>query len=108
MVRYDHRLRAGRSKTARQNGKIVRINAPHSDGRSSLSQAEQWPHRVNTISAHKAKQYIAALGADVSANRSRLEPRKVRTPTHWGRECSGVILSSIKRAASAAPAGSAR
>jgi hypothetical protein len=37
---------AGRSRTVRQNGKVVRINAPHNDGTLSLPQAviARWPH----------------------------------------------------------------
>jgi hypothetical protein len=40
---------AGRSKTARQAGKVVRINEPHRDGRASLTQDEIacWPRSVN-------------------------------------------------------------
>lgn len=40
---------AGRSKTARQAGKVVRINEPHPDGRVSLRQGEiaRWPHSVD-------------------------------------------------------------
>lgn len=40
---------AGRSKTVRQAGKVIRINEPHSDGRVSLTQGDiaGWPHSVN-------------------------------------------------------------
>jgi hypothetical protein len=39
---------AGRSKTMRQNGKVVRLNEAHANGRVSLTQDEisRWPHSV--------------------------------------------------------------
>jgi hypothetical protein len=43
-----HEIWAGQSRTARQNGKIVRINKPDADGTVSLTQGKiaRWPHSV--------------------------------------------------------------
>jgi hypothetical protein len=59
-----HEIWAGRSKTARQNGKVVRINKPHANGRLSLSQGDiaRWPHSVGLKLGPLGSQDRAAYG----------------------------------------------
>lgn len=73
---------AGRSMTKRVAGadgklsKVIRINAPHEDGRGSLGQAEiaRWPHEGSGIDLGRLGEVIPS--AKLPAKRSKAQTRR--------------------------------
>jgi hypothetical protein len=73
---------AGRSMTKRVVGadgklsKVVRLNAPHADGRESLGQAEiaRWPHEGRGIDLGRLGEVIPS--AKLPAKRIRAQTRR--------------------------------